>query len=151
MSYVNLKNARNDEQRRVMEMIQSKNICPFCEGQEQNAELEPIIQETEFWHLRKNRWPYPNTRVHLLAISRIHTETLADLSPSSFADLLTIFQKVEKDFAVSGGALALRFGEPSENGGTVRHLHVHFIVALQGLSVPEYQTVRFKVGPSAQK
>jgi len=146
-SFVNLENARNDEQRAVMERLQAAGICPFCEGN-QGAELKPELWRGKHWTVRENRWPYPFTLHHFLLISIKHTEKLSDLPIEAGADLLEMVQRIEKEFGIISGGLAMRFGEPTGNGGTVDHLHVHLVVADPDTSKPGYKPLRVRLGPS---
>ncbi len=146
-SFVNLKNARVEEQYRVMETIQKGQFCPFCSENLSKSLLEPVVKRGEYWHIRKNRWPYKNTRVHLLIIHNTHTEKLSEITPEAAKELFELAQWVEEEYKISGGGLCLRFGDISVNGGTVLHLHFHLITAeITEKEDPKYQKVRFKVG-----
>jgi ATP adenylyltransferase len=143
-SFVNLNNARNDEQRGVMETIEQNNECPFCPDALHKYHQQPILRSGEHWLLTPNQWPYDNTRTHLLAIAAYHAETLADLQPGSFDELQTHFAWAEAEFKIAAGGLAMRFGDTARNGATVRHLHAHLIQP--DPDRPEDAKVRFKIG-----
>jgi ATP adenylyltransferase len=127
-SKVNLNNAREEEQRKVMEGFQEDGKCPFCLEQILKLENQPVLFQNEDWSVIENRWPYKHTRIHLLFISKRHVERLMDLSPNEFASLLSAAQWAEREYKVASGAVVMRFGDSEHNGASVIHLHVHFIV-----------------------
>jgi len=146
-SFVNLKNARVEDQYRIMEAAQQKGVCPFCPDQFSESDLRPIIKQGDYWHIRENRWPYKNTRAHFLIIHNIHVEKLSEISPEAAKELFSLTKWIEEEYEILGGGLCLRFGDISVNGGTVLHLHFHIITAeITDKEDPEYQKVRFKVG-----
>ncbi len=145
--FVVLAHARYDDQRDVMKKIQEENFCPFCPENIPKANMMPVIKEGKHWHVRENRWPYKNTRVHLLIIHNRHAEKLADIESEAAAELFELVKWAESEHNVSGGAIGIRFGDPRTNRATVNHLHAHFIVAnITDRDDPNYQPVRFRVG-----
>lgn len=146
-SFVNLDNARNIEQREVMETIQNGNFCPFCPKYYDQSQLMPVIKQGRYWHIRANRWPYENTHVHLLIIHNEHAEKLGDVSPEAVQEFFELAQWIEKEYQITGGAIGLRFGDIRINGASVNHLHAHLISAkITDKNNPDYQPVRFRVG-----
>jgi dihydrofolate reductase len=145
--YVYLENARYDDQRRVMEHIQEKGLCPFCKDGIQNAELNPVLKEGKHWEIRENRWPYNNTRIHLLLIAKTHAEKLADLPSDAGNELLSFCKWAEQEFAIQGGAICFRFGSMQLSGSTVKHLHAHIIAADPVKAVRDTKRIQFAVGP----
>lgn len=145
--FVNLKNVRIKEQHKVMKTAQEKGICPFCPDHFSESELRPVIKQGEYWHLRKNRWPYKNTQIHLLAIHNTHVEKLSEISPEAAKELFELAKWAEDEYQIVGGGIGLRFGDIQINGGTVLHLHAHIIAAdITDKNDQNYQKVRFKVG-----
>ena len=146
-SFVVLEHARHDDQLEVMKKIQKEGFCPFCSENINKADMMPVIKEGKYWHVRKNRWPYQNTRVHLLIIHNRHAEKLADVKLEAAAELFELVKWAESKHKASGGAIGIRFGDPKTNGATVNHFHAHFIVAnITDRDDPNYQPVRFRVG-----
>lgn len=141
--FVNLNNARLDAQRATMKQIQENGECPFCTENLSKYHTEPILQDGEHWKLTRNQWPYEYTREHLLAISAYHAESLADLRDGSFDELQRHLQWAEFTFKVASGGLAMRFGDVTKNGATVRHLHAHLIVPSDNKQPDE--KIRFKI------
>ena len=146
-SFVNLNNARYDDQRRLMEKIHQEGFCPFCLEHEAKAELGSLIKKATHWTMRKNRWPYENTREHLLIIHNTHVERLNDLTTKAWAELLELVKWAEQEYKIEGGAVGMRFGDTTKNGATVDHIHVHvFVTDITNKKDPKYKPVRFRVG-----
>jgi ATP adenylyltransferase len=145
--FVVLDNARLEEQREVMEQIRKEGVCPFCPEYFAKFHRQPILQDGVHWLLTYNQWPYENTRVHLLAVSKIHAEKLADVPPEAGQELLVMCQWAEREFDITSGGFGVRFGDPSFNGGSVRHLHAQIMCAqVTDKQNPHYKPVRLKVG-----
>ena len=142
-SFVNLDNARHADQREVMEGIRERGECPFCEENLAKTHQQPILRQGEHWTLTPNQWPYNFTRSHLLAISRYHAENLGDLKEGSFDELQDHLQWAEVEFQVAAGGLAMRFGDVTQTGATVNHLHAHLIVPDE--AKPADEKIRFKI------
>lgn len=142
-AYVNLDSARFDDQREVMKRIVEDGLCPFCPENLTRYHKQEILKEGASWLLTLNQWPYAHTRVHLLAIARRHVESLAELEAPDFVELLQLFQWAEKKYGVVSGGVAMRFGDVTRNGASVRHLHAHFIVPSD--DKPAEHQIRFKI------
>lgn len=145
-NFVDLDNARIEEQRQVMRKIITAGHCPFCLANLAKYHKQPILQKGRFWLLTYNQWPYQNTKLHLLAIYKTHAEKLSDLDQAAGQELIKFMQWAEKEFNVPGGAFAVRFGDTNYSAGTVAHIHAQFI--WPDISAPDYQQkpVRIKVG-----
>ena len=143
---VDLDNAREAEQIKVMKQIIADGGCPFCPENLSRYHRPPILKETEHWLLTKNQWPYPHTKTHLLAIYKEHAERLADLDAEAGAELLELMQWAEKEFQVPGGGWCMRFGDTNYSAGTVNHIHAQFLVP--DINAPDYddKPVRVKIG-----
>ena len=146
-AFVNLQNARVDEQRAVMEQIEKDGVCPFCPEHLPKYHRKPILQEAKHWVVTENDWPYENTRVHLLIILKAHAEDLFGFEIQAWLELLELVQWAVQEYKITGGALGIRFGNPDMTGATVKHLHVHLIaVEITDKEDPNYKRVRFRVG-----
>ncbi len=146
-NFVNLKNARVEEQLEVMKMIQEEKFCPFCPENYSKSKLKPIIKQGEYWHIRKNRWPYKNTRIHLIIIHNTHIEKISEVTSDAAREFLELVKWAEKEYGILGGGIGMRFGDIHINGATVLHLHAHIITAeITDKNNPNYQKVEFKVG-----
>ena len=142
-SFVNLDNARFDDQRDVMRAIEEDGVCPFCPEHLHEYHKQPILREGAHWRITPIQWPYEHTSTHLLAISAYHAESLGDLRDGSFDELQKHFQWAELEFKIAAGGLAMRFGDVTRNGASVKHLHMHLIVPSEDKS-PE-DKIRFKI------
>lgn len=149
--FVLLYNARLPEQERVMAEIEEHGECPFCTTTLAQSTLSTVVWQGRYWHVRPNRWPYPGTRLHLLVILNEHAERLTDLTPEALVEFVTLLQWLEHTYHVESGSVGVRFGDPRGNGATVNHLHAHFIVANPDVTAPDYQPVRFRMGPKPVK
>lgn len=153
---VNLENTRTDEQRKVMEKILKEDHCPFCKENLSNYHKKPILRETENWLLTEIQWPYDKTRAHLMAIAKNHITTLSGLPKEAGSELLELFQWVEKEYGMKGGAvglgsaLAMRFGESKYSSSTVTHLHAQMIFPDSDAILPD-ESVVFYIGKPQKK
>ncbi len=142
--HVDLDNAREEEQFKVMEQIIQDDNCPFCLDNLTKYHKQPILKQGKFWVLTANQWPYEHTKVHLLAIYLQHIESLSEVDPASGVELFEMMQWAVQEYQVPGGAFAMRFGDTNYSAGSVVHLHAQFIQP--NLEDPEYQPTRFKIG-----
>ena len=144
--FVDLDNARYDDQRQVMEEIIKAGHCPCCPKNFIQYNPDPFIREGEHWFLVPNRWPYENTKNHFLLITKDHIEAFSELSAAASAELFELAAWAIKEFDIEGGALALRFGDTDYSAGTVQHLHAQLIQP--DIHLPNYseKPVRLKIG-----
>jgi ATP adenylyltransferase len=147
--HVDLDNAREDEQRAVMRDIIAADHCPFCLENLQKYHTPPILKETKHWLLTSNRWPYENTRHHLLGILKIHKENLTELTSEEGSELIEVLKFAQEYTQAPGGGFAMRFGDTDYSAGTVSHLHFQFIVP--EIDAPEFKPVRVKLGKDKEK
>ncbi|HEY4493302.1 MAG TPA: hypothetical protein VJB98_01645 [Candidatus Paceibacterota bacterium] len=146
MSYfVNLDNSRLDEQRRVMETIVAEGHCPFCLENLTKYHKEPVLKESDYWILTKNQWPYEGTRIHLLAIAKSHYEKLSELPSKAGEELISLMQWAEREFAIAGGSVFMRFGDMEYTGSTVKHIHAQLISGVPRLDSLGKENEKLKV------
>lgn len=144
--FVDLDNARVDEQRQVMERIVEADHCPFCLENLQEYHKVPNIKEGKYWLLTENQWPYVHTKHHFLLILKEHKEKLSDLDPIVGQELLELAQWAEREYKIPGGGLIMRFGETDYSAGTVKHLHAQLVEP--DIMAPDYanQPLKIKIG-----
>lgn len=147
--FINLNNARVDEQIKVMQKIAEEAHCPFCEENLRLYHQQPILKEGQFWLVTGNQWPYKHTKHHLLLIYKAHATKLADLEIAAGAELFTLVKELEQEFNFEGGGLALRFGDTDFSAGTVNHLHAQLIVP--DAMAADFEPVRVKLGLQWEK
>lgn len=147
--FVDLDNAREDEQRQVMQDIVQAEECPFCLENLRKYHKQPILKETGFWLVTTNQWPYDHTKHHFLLIYKPHSEHLSELDPAAGRELLELVQWLEKEYHVPGGGWAMRFGDTNYSAGTVAHLHVQFVVP--DVDAPDFEPTRIKIGKNKER
>jgi len=128
--YVNLKNARTDEQKEVMKNIVDDGVCPFCKENLHKYHKNPILHEGKYWLFTKNQWPYKNLKHQYLAILKEHKEHLNDIPKKAGEELFSYFQTLSQKDDMKGGGIAIRFGTPNKfgsYGSTVAHIHAHLL------------------------
>lgn len=106
--------------------------CPFCAIV--RGEL-PAKVEYEDEHCIVFRDANPQAPVHLLAVPKVHVESVDAVSdPALWSDLMAAVQAVVRKLSLVGGyRLVINCGRPA--GQTVPHLHIH-ILAGRGLHWP---------------
>jgi len=147
--FIDVDNAREADQRQVMEDIALAEHCPFCRKNLIKYHKQPILKEGKFWLLTRNQWPYKNTRHHFLLIYKSHATKLSELSPAAGQELFAIAAEVERDFKLQGGGLAMRFGDTDYSAGTVNHIHVQLIEP--DVDAVNFEPTRIKIGKDKDK
>lgn len=142
--FVDLDNARKEDQKKVMQDIIKADHCPFCLENLKKYHKQEILKDGKYWLLTYNQWPYDHTQLHLLAIYKEHATHLSQLDPDSGQELIEILAWAEKHFEIPGGGFAMRFGDTDHSAGTVAHLHFQFIVP--DIDAPDFEPVRVKIG-----
>ncbi|MBU0974300.1 hypothetical protein KKD03_01205 [Patescibacteria group bacterium] len=142
--FVDLDNAREEDQKELMREIVEAGHCPFCLENFKLYNSQPTIKEGKYWFLIENKWPYKYTKIHLLAIYKLHATNLAELDSASGKELLDLMKWAEKEYKVLGGGWVMRFGDTNYSAGTVNHIHVQFIQP--DLDSADYKPVRIKLG-----
>ena len=127
--------ARSDEQREYMDDLERRGICVFCLEHE-HAEVE---LEGEHFYVTRNLYPYRGTREHWLIVPRAHVRAFDELPDAAGAELWALKRRLKGDAAAT--ATVERSGDMRYNGGSVAHLHIHFVILDEA---PE-KTVRFRV------
>ncbi len=146
-SLINLTNAdRSDDQTRVYQEIARRGECPFCIDNLHKSHQQPIIREGEHWLITPNQWPYRYTATHLLAITKKHVMRISDFGEEAGevgAELFTHISWAESEYKIAAGGLAMRFGDTTNTGASVAHLHAHIIQPDPGK--PSDARVKFKI------
>jgi dihydrofolate reductase/diadenosine tetraphosphate (Ap4A) HIT family hydrolase len=133
--------ARSEEQLRYMERLEAGGICIFCEEHFAEYHREPIEHRGEHWYVTKNDYPYRGARAHYLIVPYRHVRSFDELPDEAGAELWAIKRMLKERLGAPATAVVERSGDMRLNGGSVAHLHTHF-VALD--EAPE-ETVRFRV------
>lgn len=123
-----MRHVRSMEQKRQMEQIAAEGICPFCPEHLERTHRAPIEWRGPWWSVTKNDYPYEGAKLHYLFVYNRHLETMAEVTPEAFAELMGHLQRIVREQAVPGGTFFMRFGDSGHTGATVAHLHAHLVV-----------------------
>jgi diadenosine tetraphosphate (Ap4A) HIT family hydrolase len=140
-SLYHLPAARGEEQLRHMEKLQQDGVCVFCPQHFARFHREPVEIAGEHWYVTKNDYPYTGTHAHYLIVSNLHVRSFDDLPDEAGAELWALKRRLKRRLAPLAVATVERSGDMRYNGGSVAHLHVHFVA----LDDAPRSTVRFKV------
>jgi diadenosine tetraphosphate (Ap4A) HIT family hydrolase len=113
--------------RQVIDKIKDDGVCPFCPEQVARYHKKPIIADGRYWILTDNMYPYKGAKHHILLIHKMHIETITNISPEAWSELLELTHMEAKKRAIAGGTFYLRFGDTSYTGASVIHLHANLI------------------------
>lgn len=137
--------ARSAGQRAYMEGLEAGRICIFCPEHVADHHAEEVEFSGEHWYVTRNAYPYVGTAAHYLIVARRHVSSFDELPDEAGAELWAIKRRLKEQLAAPSTATIERSGQMALNGGSVAHLHTHFVVP-----DPEPEkTVRFRVSPEA--
>jgi ATP adenylyltransferase len=137
--------ARSEEQRAYMAELEAAGVCVFCAEHFEAYHREPVELSGEHWYVTRNDYPYAGTRAHWLIVPHLHVASFDALPDAAGAELWAFKRQLKEREAPLATATLERSGDMRYNGGSVAHMHVHF-VALD--EAPE-RTVRFRVSAEA--
>lgn len=137
--FVNSRFARKGEYEKVIKAIIAAGHCPFC-PENFRYHKNPILRKTKNWFITLSSWPYENSRLHFLILSKKHKEKFEELTLEDFKEIKSLAAWANKKYKIKGGGLTLRFGDTNHTGSTVAHLHFHLIAPKlkNGKSLPVY-------------
>lgn len=133
--------ARADDQLEYMRRLESAGICVFCRENVERYHAKPVHLHGEHWYVTENAFPYKGTRAHYLIVANVHVRSFDELPDEAGAELWRIRRELAARLAPLATATVERSGDMRYNGGSVAHLHVHFVA----LDADPERTVRFKV------
>ena len=135
-------NHRNGEQLAEMRRLEEQGMCLFCPGGLAANSSNQVLHQTEWWTVMRNRYPYANTRLHLLLVPAAHVSDVADLPLEAKAEFWDVLDWAKERHSLSFYGLGVRCGEPAFTGGTIRHVHLHLLVG--DVADPSHEPVRMK-------
>jgi len=144
-TFVNIKNARRGEYKRVIEKIASIGKCPFCK-ENFKYHKKPVFKRKNGWFLTNNSWPYKNTDCHLIIIGEKHKENFSELTKKDFEAAVYLAKWAIKKYKIKGGGFAMRFGDTNFTGASVAHIHFHIISPKQNKKTKRAKIVKFPIG-----
>lgn len=127
--FVDLKNVQPGPFKEVYEKIDSDGIDPFQREYFELNHLHPILYENEDWFVSKNATPYDGTELHLILIHRRFITSIEQITATAFLRMQEAIDWCHTEFNFESGAFMMRFGDTSQTGASVKHLHAHIIVA----------------------
>lgn len=133
--------ARSEDQRTSMERLEAKGVCIFCAEHVGRYHAEPIEWSGEHWYVTRNAYPYPGTIAHYLIVPHRHVHSFDELPDAAGAELWAIKRMLKERLGGRAYATIERSDDMRLNGGSVAHLHAHFVA----LSENPARTVRFRV------
>jgi len=133
--------ARGAEQLERMRRLQAEGVCVFCDERIAAMEGKPIELRGEHWYVVPNGFPYAGTRAHYLIVAKRHVRSFDQLPDEAGAELWSLRRQLAGRLKPLATATVERSGDIRYNGGSVAHLHVHFVA----LDAKPEKTVRFKV------
>lgn len=137
--YVYPPNARSQEQLDIMLKMEAAGRDPLAE-ENVDQEAQPTLFRTDYWYVSHNRYPRPGSELSFLIMARGPVYEIGDLTPEMWLDLQRIWQRLVKEYNVTGGGICMRFGDPAKSGASLTRLHAHVIMPVDG------EKVRFPVG-----
>jgi ATP adenylyltransferase len=146
-SLYHLPAARGDDQRRYMEELEAAGICIFCAEHFERYHREPIEYSGEHWYVTRNDYPYAGAYAHYLIVPHRHVTSFDELPDEAGAELWAIKRQLKAQLEPLAVATVERSGEMAYNGGSVAHLHTHFVA----LDAVPAETVRFRVSAHGER
>ena len=137
--------ARSEEQRRYMEDLEARGICVFCPEHFAGYHREPVEHSGEHWYLTRNDFPYAGTTAHYLIVPHRHVRSFDELPDAAGAELWAMKRWLKEKLGPAATATVERSGDMRLNGGSVAHLHTHFVA----LEAEPAEVVRFRVSARA--
>jgi len=142
MSLYNFDAARSEKQRQDMQDLDARGICIFCPEHITN-DGSKILFETKHWIVKTNKYPYKDTKHHIVLVPKEHVPTISKLSKEAQEDFLPAVARSEKKFKLDSYAIGIRSGDMRYNGGSIEHLHAHIVSGK--VDDPNHEPVRFKM------
>jgi ATP adenylyltransferase len=133
--------ARSDEQRRRMDWLEAKRICVLCPEYVEHHHPRPVEHRGKHWYVTENAFPYTGTVAHYLIVPYRHVTSFDELPDEAGAELWAIKRMLRDRLDACAVATVERSGDMRYNGGSLAHLHTHFVA----LAPEPAETVRFRV------
>jgi ATP adenylyltransferase len=138
-----LGNFRHPEQLADMQALDRDGTCIFCPEHLTADPSHPVLHESRHWLVTNNKYPYANTRLHLLLVPRAHVEDLLDLEPAARDEYWTVLEWIKKSYGLTFYSIGSRNGDSRYTGSSIAHVHVHVVVG--DVDDPAHEAVRFKM------
>ncbi|HXE45148.1 MAG TPA: hypothetical protein VN635_08115 [Conexibacter sp.] len=133
--------ARSEAQRSYMRELEAAGVCVFCPEHFAAHHREPIALAGRHWYVTQNDYPYEGAAAHYLIVPHLHVASFDELPDEAGAELWALKRELKLLLSPLATATVERSGDMHYNGGSVAHLHVHFVA----LDASPSRTVRFRV------
>lgn len=116
-------NARHQEQLDIMTNMESEGKDPL------SPEFinQEILFMTDYWHVSMNKFPYKGVSKQFLIVAKQPIYNRSEITTDMWLDLQKIWDYLCTEYNIPGGALCMRFGEPSLSGASLKRVHLHVI------------------------
>lgn len=137
--YIYPPNAREQGQLDIMINMERQDKDPMAE-ENVDQEAQPTLFRTEHWFVSNNRYPYEGAEKQFLIVSAKPVYKIEEMSAEMWEDLREIWLRLRNEYAIEGGGICMRFGNPARSGASLTRLHAHIIMP------EEDNKVKFKLG-----
>ncbi|MFH1509606.1 MAG: HIT domain-containing protein [Candidatus Nealsonbacteria bacterium] len=143
--FVNTKNARKGEYKKVIETIAKTGKCPFCK-ENFKYHKKPTYKKKDGWFLTNNTWPYKNAENHLIIIGKKHKENFSEITKKDLESVAFLTNWAINKWKIRGGGFTMRFGDTNYTGASVSHIHFHIISPELNKKTKQAKVVNFPIG-----
>jgi dihydrofolate reductase/diadenosine tetraphosphate (Ap4A) HIT family hydrolase len=119
--------ARVDDQYQQMADLTAAGVCIFCLDHVAEHCREPVEHVGDYWYVKKNDYPYENTGAHYLIVAKRHVRSFDELPDEAGAELWALKRTLLSGLGPRAVASVERSGDMRYNGGSIAHLHIHFV------------------------
>ena len=134
--YIYPPNTRKQEQLDIMINNEKDNVDPL----DPNVLTNEVLFKTDMWTVTKNKFPYENSDKHYVLVPNLPIYSIDEMPRDMLENLKDIMLKLKNEYGLNGGALAIRFGDCSLSGASLKRVHAHIIEPI------EDEKVRFPIG-----
>src|SRR3954464_5574002 len=124
-----------------MKELEAAGVCICCPEHVEEHHGHPVEHRGGYRQGTRIAFPYPGTCAHYLIVPHRHVTSFDELPDAAGAELWAIKRRLRDQLAPLATATVERSGDMRLNGGSVAHLHTHFVA----LKPDPDKTVRFKV------
>lgn len=134
--YIYPPNARTQEQLDIMMHMEYDGKDPL----DPKYINQNILFTTDYWYISENKFPYEGVEHQFLIVAKNEIYSKENITTEMWDDLKKIWIYLSQVYDIPGGALCMRFGEPSLSGATLKRFHVHLI------QPKENEKTKFSIG-----
>ena len=124
-----------------MEWLETERICVLCPEHVERYHPRPVEHRGEHWYVTQNAFPYAGTVAHYLIVPYRHVTSFHELPDEAGTEMWAIKRMLRDRLGACTVATVERSGDMRYNGGSLAHLHTHFVA----LEHAPAEAVRFRV------